>query len=241
MRRLGDADARRRGDPRRRGQPAVHRAARRGDRRDGVGQRCRRTSARSWPRASTRCRARSARCCSTRPSSARCSGTARCRGDHAERADLDALLEELERRDLIRREDQLDHRGPAAVRVHARPDPRRRLRPAAARRARAPPRAGRRVLRELVRRVGRGDRRARAPLARRGRPSRARSSSSCAPRSRRSAAGRRTTRCCSTARRSSSCRRTTRSGGASSGGGWRSRAQASFHLGDVRRAGSPQA
>ena len=120
---------------------------------------------------------------------------------------------------------RLDHREPAAVLVHARSDPRRRVRAPAARRPCASPRGGRAVLRAIDR----------SPRARRSARSHAigatpatssvRSRSSRAPLSRRSGAGRRTTRPSSTARRSSSCPRTTRSSGARSGAGSRSRAR----------------
>ena len=59
----------------------------------------------------------------------------------------------------------VDHRRPAAARVHARADPRCRLRPAAARRSRPSSRARGRVLRQPHRLVRRGDRRARTALA----------------------------------------------------------------------------
>ncbi len=62
--------------------------------------------------------------------------------------------------------DELDVRGTAAVRVHKRPHPRGRLRPALTRRPDATPRARRRVLRRDNRRLRRGDWRHGTALAR---------------------------------------------------------------------------
>ena len=214
-RKLGDADAVDEVIRRRRGQPALHRAARRRDRRDRVGHLP--TSVRALVAARLDALPRAERALLI---DAAVVGQGlldgRCRGDHARAADLGALLEELERRDLDPPRDRSIIGGPAAVRVHSRPDPRRRLRPAAARRPRPAPRA-RSPSSSRARQACRARRSARshatgatpATIRARRRAARARR------RRRRSAAGRRITRRCSTARRWSSCRQTTPSRGAS--------------------------
>ena len=100
VRRLGSGDQRGRGDPARRGQPALHRAARGEHRRDRGRGSSRRTCAGSSPRGSTRCRTRSARCCSMPRSSARCSGSTRSGTDAERAASSRSCSTQLERRDL---------------------------------------------------------------------------------------------------------------------------------------------
>ena len=135
----------------------------------------------------------------------------------------------------------VDPRGSAAVRVHALTDPGRRLRAAAPRRPRASSPHGRGVLRTVDRRVGRGDRRARPALARRGRLRPGDRPADARRRAGRARAGRRTTPRCSIARRSSSCRPDDTARRTQLTRRLALASAASFHLDDVRRPESPPA
>ena len=156
-------------------------------------------------------------------------------------ADLDQLLEELERRDLIRREDRSIIEGQqqfAFTHILIR-DVAYELLPRADRARRHA------LIAEFFERstgvVERGDRRTRAALARRGRP-RARGRPA---RPRRRAGGARLGEGprgrCSTERRSSSCPRTTTEQRSVLRRRLALASTASFHLDDVRRPGNPPA